>query len=40
MKHRLYLQEVHDAGQQMALVTEESHYLLRVLRLQQGTEFI
>jgi 16S rRNA (uracil1498-N3)-methyltransferase len=40
MKHRLYLQEVHDAGQQMALGTEESHYLLRVLRLQQGTEFI
>jgi 16S rRNA (uracil1498-N3)-methyltransferase len=40
MKHRLYLEEVHEAGQQLPLGTAESHYLLRVLRQQRGAEFI
>ncbi len=38
MKHRLYLQEVLGDGQTLNLQVDESHYLLRVLRLKTGAE--
>lgn len=40
MSQRLYLPEVPAAGESAALDKDRSHYLLRVLRLAEGAEFV
>ncbi|MCB1683324.1 MAG: 16S rRNA (uracil(1498)-N(3))-methyltransferase [Pseudomonadales bacterium] len=39
MNQRLYLPEVPEAGERTTLDKDRSHYLLRVLRLRDGSEF-